>query len=45
MRINELKLHENGIMDLFEEDRQLAKYLSHNRNNKIQTSQVRLNQD
>lgn len=43
MGINELKQHENGIMDLFEEDRQLTKYLSHNRPAKNSSSCVRLN--
>lgn len=45
MKINELKQHECGILDLFEEDKQLTKYISHNQNEKYASSYVRLTQN
>lgn len=44
MEINQLKQHESGILDMFEGDKQLAKYVSHNKA-RMQSSYVRLKSD
>ena len=45
MGITQLKQHEHGILDIFEGDRQLARYLSHNNNIAKHKSYQRLHQD
>ena len=43
MNIDELKQHENGILNLFEGEKNIAKYVSHNKRKQIEIVQRRGN--